>query len=692
MENRYMVTMDIKKGTILNARLKQGDTDSSVLEVKLIDNGVVVDITGQVVEFNFLRPDGVVTTQDSTNGVSILDATNGKFQCILKNSTLSVAGDAKCDIIFYKDGKELGTKTFNFTIDDRINSGLLSIASINAQIVELQTKIDEIKEAYEAAPNENSLLEVVNARGGEVDLATKIGKIESSLSEKANQSVVDIRDFGGMDDGTTDNRQPLLNAKIAAGIGGTILLPHTQGNNNNSVYYFSSNTAIDTQDIRLDVADGTKISYPGNLQYGQPLNLERDTKFISTIIGTERLYPKDQVKRHYIGESDIDKSTYSLPLTSDFVGKFITWQEPTVATATPTVIDTNNVKIGVGVGSQISALLLPLDIGQQLIANGKSFTGGGSGTPNFGVVALTTSGKYYFAYVGANTNGAINCGTTKSGVFVNPTARPMFGAYLSYLGANSLLSVERSGQNSFRAFANGVCITNGIVDMGDEISYLGFGAFNSGFTLTNFVVGNNIPFGGIEPLNFALFGDSRTADIYHNWAYTFKDAIDGSQGIRIGSLTNYAVGGHTSVQQLTTMQDANLTDVDYVIIDLGTNDIQTSVPLATYISNIASMVDKAISVGAKVVIGIPFLFYSSSFTGINNHPENYSGGALYRGALLQYASANGIKIVDTMRVVGMTTGDYDVVHDNIHPSFKTSELIGIAYAKAVLGDYLTIAK
>ena len=190
MENRYIITMDIKKGTILNARFKQGDTDSSVLEVKLIDNGVFVDITGQDIEFNFLRPDGIITTQDATNGVSILDAMNGKFQCILKNSTLSVAGNARCDIIFAKDGKELSTKTFNFTIDDKINSGLLSIASINAKIVEWQTEIDEMKEAYENATHENSLLEVVNARSGEVDLATKINKIDSSLSDIPNQSYI----------------------------------------------------------------------------------------------------------------------------------------------------------------------------------------------------------------------------------------------------------------------------------------------------------------------------------------------------------------------------------------------------------------------------------------------------------------------------------------------------------------------
>lgn len=200
MENRYTITMDIKKGTILNARFKQGDTDSSVLEVKLIDNGAVVDITGQNIEFNFLRPDGIVTTQDSTNGVSILDAANGKFQCILKNSTLSTSGDARCDIIFYKNGKELGTKTFNFVIDDRISGGSLSITAINAKMIEWQTKFDEMEEAYETATHDNSLLEVVNARKGEVDLATKIGKIDSSLLD----GVQSIRKFGVNGDGTDE--------------------------------------------------------------------------------------------------------------------------------------------------------------------------------------------------------------------------------------------------------------------------------------------------------------------------------------------------------------------------------------------------------------------------------------------------------------------------------------------------------
>lgn len=129
MENRYKITMDLKNRTISQAKYKQGDTDSSVIEISLVDGGLPVDITGQSLSFNYLKPDNTIVIQDATNGVSIIDPLNGNFQCLLKNQTLAAPGVVKCEITFKKDAKILSTATFNFIVEQSIGNGdgILSI-------------------------------------------------------------------------------------------------------------------------------------------------------------------------------------------------------------------------------------------------------------------------------------------------------------------------------------------------------------------------------------------------------------------------------------------------------------------------------------------------------------------------------------------------------------------------------------
>lgn len=145
MENRYKINYDIKQRCVTNAKFKQGDIDSSILDVTLFDNGTVIDITGEAIEFRFLKPDNTVVFQDSTSGVSILNAAQGQIQCILRAQTLAVSGQVKCEIHRTKDGKELTTPSFYFTVDASIGAdGVIStnyISSIEQKIIEANTAV-----------------------------------------------------------------------------------------------------------------------------------------------------------------------------------------------------------------------------------------------------------------------------------------------------------------------------------------------------------------------------------------------------------------------------------------------------------------------------------------------------------------------------------------------------------------------
>lgn len=172
MENRYKLVYDLKQSIITNIKFKQGDTNSSVLEINLVDNSLAKDITGQAITFNFSKGDGTVVTQDITTGVSIINPTNGNFQCILLNQTLAFPGVVKCEMVFSLSGVILSTATFNFTVDSSIGSGPVSanyntaieqsIANMNnlisqfngTNIVTLQAELDSHTAQLANIPNQ----------------------------------------------------------------------------------------------------------------------------------------------------------------------------------------------------------------------------------------------------------------------------------------------------------------------------------------------------------------------------------------------------------------------------------------------------------------------------------------------------------------------------------------------------------
>lgn len=141
MENRYKLKYDIKQRLISNISFMQGDIDSSVIEVQILDNSVPVDITGENIEFRFLKSDNTKVAQDSTTGVKILDSTNGIVECVLKANTLACVGNTRTEIIRKKDGIILTCPSFNFVVNSSIGNIALSsnyIASIENKLIEWQ--------------------------------------------------------------------------------------------------------------------------------------------------------------------------------------------------------------------------------------------------------------------------------------------------------------------------------------------------------------------------------------------------------------------------------------------------------------------------------------------------------------------------------------------------------------------------
>ena len=188
MENRYVINYDLKFRCITNIKFKQGDIDSSVLELHLKDNGAVVDITGEVIEFRFLKFDKTVVYQNSgiaADKVTILDATNGVVECIVSVNALALAGQVKCEIHRDLNGKELTTPSFYFTVEESIGAN----GTISANYI---GEIEAIKAAYDGATKANLSVEVYNTHTGAdgktyANLPARLDANDSSLANMSNQ-------------------------------------------------------------------------------------------------------------------------------------------------------------------------------------------------------------------------------------------------------------------------------------------------------------------------------------------------------------------------------------------------------------------------------------------------------------------------------------------------------------------------
>lgn len=153
MENRYKIQYDIKLKNVTNITFKQGDIDSSVLDITLLDNGQPVDLTGENIEFRFLKSDNTIVFQDVSAGVTVLDAENGNVECVLKSNTIAAVGDVTCEIHRVKDGKTLTMQSFIFTVEESISGeGILSenyISTIDGMLISMQ-QAEAVRETNEA--------------------------------------------------------------------------------------------------------------------------------------------------------------------------------------------------------------------------------------------------------------------------------------------------------------------------------------------------------------------------------------------------------------------------------------------------------------------------------------------------------------------------------------------------------------
>ena len=196
--NTKIIKFDINKNLYDTLIAKQGDTKSRFLLFNLLDGSIPFSLENRSVRVYAIKPDGT----EIFNDLIITDAAKG--YCILELTTqmLAVAGIVKLELMVIEDEKKLTSNIFYMDVKKSINSekAVVSTNEFGALLTALAS-LDE----YDNYKNE-----IKNARGGQVNLKTRLdnfGEQLDNIKNKQNDVLINVRDFGVLGNGTDETEK-----------------------------------------------------------------------------------------------------------------------------------------------------------------------------------------------------------------------------------------------------------------------------------------------------------------------------------------------------------------------------------------------------------------------------------------------------------------------------------------------------
>jgi lysophospholipase L1-like esterase len=320
------------------------------------------------------------------------------------------------------------------------------------------------------------------------------------------------------------------------------------------------------------------------------------------------------------------------------------------------------------------------------------------GDANRGVLVLCTKGYFVFW---ADATGVGNYGYKYAGGGFASANVDWDGrtTHASWQAANVDWTVRLYDFQTIGVLLNGVEVYRYTLPEG-EVVQAGFMGMRTG---TNAGLSIEFPSAarlsepqGGQAVKLAAFGDSKTDGYFGSWTDAFREALDGSAGVRVTQIVNRAVSGQNSLAQLGVMTANPPTGMTDVVIHVGTNDVQGGADASVTLANIDDMIDLCVSNGVpvgRVHLVVPDLWYDQAEAGgFGEDTSAFETGERTRMAILKLGSDRGCKVVNLSQVLGpvlgsqITTPDISDprLRDNIHPTSFAYRVIGMEIAKSVL--------
>lgn len=171
--NTKIIKLDLNRILYDKIIAKQGDTKSRFLLFQLLDGSIPFYLTNRSVRAYMVKPDG----KEIFNDLIINNYSLGYCTLELTNQVLAVPGTVKIELMVTEEDRKLTSSVFELEVIKSINSEK-SIVSTN-EFTALLNGLSSLSE-YDNYKNE-----IAAARDGEVNLLTKVKKIDKQLEHIA---------------------------------------------------------------------------------------------------------------------------------------------------------------------------------------------------------------------------------------------------------------------------------------------------------------------------------------------------------------------------------------------------------------------------------------------------------------------------------------------------------------------------
>lgn len=274
------------------------------------------------------------------------------------------------------------------------------------------------------------------------------------------------------------------------------------------------------------------------------------------------------------------------------------------------------------------------------------------------------------------------------------------GRYTSFAPDRSIWSVTKVGAGRVIVKLNGRAVTQPYAPYVGDVFEIGFVCFGVQFMVSGLTLERRTDaVMGMPPLGpLSIWGDSTAESLPSSWDTYMKDMLDGLYGVKVGRIKNNAVSGQNLGQQLALMNSIGFGDAYYVILCIGTNDIQGDTGVIALIANLNSAIDLIHVGGRRAVIVTPWMWYTRAQSGgFGQASINYDIGAKYRMAMERVAFERGAVLINTNAELPNPDPSLlddepgaALLRDNIHQDVLGNQLYGTAIGKGMMDDYLSM--
>lgn len=528
------------------------------------------------------------------------------------------------------------------------------------------------------------------------------GAVTRDVAEKTG-SMITLNDFGANADGSTDFVAPLRTMRQSTGLDVARFEP---GRLASATYRATVLANNDLTGISLDVPAGVTIDLPTSAYAPlKGVRFQRQTHLRFSDLSVD-YFPDARAARQinksqFIGAGDLrqqrlkaiaanaDLRYLTIPITSS----------DAFATDTPSFADgTKYSYSGKATGAWYGGFIQ--------LRRGETYTASvsKSGAGALGVMFRHVGGYSVLYCDPASPATALMWRQIKASGSSIQTAQdvsfPGRGSYTSYDPSRALWGVTILDNGRALITLNGRAVTQPTwsTSLGD-IYEVGFvwqptaGGASAAFADT-MIERNTDPLGRSELAEIRIFGDSTSDYLAGMWQDDLKDMLDHTFGMKVEAISNYAVSGTNSFDVYQSITTNGLGGAYYVVVGIGTNDIQSAASVTTFSNNITGILTAIQAAGRVPVMVMPYMWYGRdqiSSTTRGQPATNYDGGAPYRSRLARLCADVGAILVDPTRelpepkprYVSVDTSQDPLVRDNIHQSYLGYKLYAWAIARAI---------